>query len=131
MLRRFLLVGLFVTLMPGSITQIAIGTITSAVYLMIQLQAKPYKNISDDYLASASSFSMTMVFLCSIVYKYTVLTDTQDVQEKFKDEPDLKKLVEEASRIAEISTHTAATRAFVRAVMGLDDTGGREKISLS
>ena len=33
MLRKFLLVGLFVTLMPGSITQIAIGTITSAVYL--------------------------------------------------------------------------------------------------
>ena len=69
MLRRFLLVGLFVTLAPGSITQITVGTIVCAIYLMIQLQARPYKNESDNYLAVASSFSLTMLFLCSIIYK--------------------------------------------------------------
>ena len=36
---------------------------------MVQLQAKPYKNDADDYLALAASFSMLMVFLCSIIYK--------------------------------------------------------------
>ena len=36
---------------------------------MVQLQASPYKNRSDDYLAVASSFSLLMVFFCSIIYK--------------------------------------------------------------
>ena len=69
MLRKFLLVGLFVTVQPGSIMQIAIGTIFNAAYLMVQLQARPYKNQSDDYLAIASSFSLLMVFFCSTIFK--------------------------------------------------------------
>ena len=36
MLRKFLLVGLFVTVDPGSMTQIAIGTIVAAMYLMVR-----------------------------------------------------------------------------------------------
>ena len=81
--RKFLLVGLFVWRpAQGSITQIAVGTIVSAVYLMIQLQAQPYKNATDDYLATASSFGLLMVFICSIFFKYTSLTDTEDIQDK-------------------------------------------------
>ena len=34
MLRKFLLVGLFVTVMPGTIMQISVGTIVCAVYLV-------------------------------------------------------------------------------------------------
>ena len=37
MMRKFLLVGLFVTLEPGSILQITIGTIVAAAYLMVQV----------------------------------------------------------------------------------------------
>ena len=44
MLRKLLLVGIFGLIEPGSILQIAVGTIFSAVYLMVQLQASPYKN---------------------------------------------------------------------------------------
>ena len=62
-LRKFLLVGLFVTIEPGSILQISIGTIVCAMYLMVQLQAQPYRNMSDNYLAVSSSFSLLMVFL--------------------------------------------------------------------
>ena len=69
MLRKFLLVGLFVIVFPGTITQVVIGTIVSAVFLMVQMQAKPYLKESDDYLAVASSFSLTMLFLISLVYK--------------------------------------------------------------
>ena len=49
---------------------------------MVQLQAKPYKNESDDYLALGSSFGMMMVFLCSIIYKYAELTNSEDIQDK-------------------------------------------------
>ena len=38
MLRKFLLVGLFVTLEPGSVLQITIGTIVAAAYLMVQVR---------------------------------------------------------------------------------------------
>ena len=37
MLRKFLLVGLFIVLEPGSILQITIGTIVAAAYLMVQV----------------------------------------------------------------------------------------------
>ena len=81
--RKFLLVGLFVVVpTQGSITQISVGTIVSAVYLMIQLQARPYKHPTDDYLATASSFGLMMLFICSIIFKYTTLTDTEDIQDK-------------------------------------------------
>merc|ERR1712185_831001 len=67
MLRKFLLVGLFVTIEPGSITQISLATIVCAVFMLVQLQSKPYKNMADDYLASSSSFALLMVFFCSVI----------------------------------------------------------------
>ena len=82
MLRKFLLVGLFVTVQPGSIMQIAVGTIVAATYLMVQLQANPYRNRSDNYLAVAASFSLLMVFFCSIIFKYDALTVSEDLQTK-------------------------------------------------
>ena len=82
MLRKFLLVGLFVTVEPGSITQIAVATIITAVFMLVQLQTKPYKSETDDYLASSCSFAMLMMFFCSVIYKYVDLTDTQDVLDK-------------------------------------------------
>jgi hypothetical protein len=86
MLRRFLLVGLFVVIQPGQIMQICAGTIVAGIFLLIQLQAKPYKNPSDDLLASASSFALLMVFLCSIFYKYASLIDSEELQAKMSDE---------------------------------------------
>ena len=50
MLRKFLLVGLFVILKPGSIMQLAVGTTFCAAFLMVQLQASPYKMRSDSTL---------------------------------------------------------------------------------
>jgi hypothetical protein len=75
MARKFLLIGLFVTIEPGTVMQIAIGTITSAAYFvrrplrdgcprraifvraplmfrishrqMIQLKAQPYKSLTE------------------------------------------------------------------------------------
>ena len=40
MLRKFLLVGLFVTVQPGSIMQISIGTIVCAIYLCVVVAAR-------------------------------------------------------------------------------------------
>jgi hypothetical protein len=53
---------------------------------MIQLQAMPYESASDNYLATACSFALLMLFLCSIVYKYDALTGSNDLQEKMSRE---------------------------------------------
>ena len=108
MLRKFLLVGLFVTLMPGTIMQVSVGTIVCATYLMIQLQASPYKNQSDDYLAVASSFSLLMVFFCSIIYKYATLTASQDLRAKMSIEQTEDFIVD----------NTALTAVLVGSVFG-------------
>lgn len=87
MARKFLLVGLFVWApAPGSITQLATGTIVCAVFLMVQLQAKPFQHYTDDYLATASSFGLLMLFICSIFFKYEALTATDDVRDKMSTE---------------------------------------------
>ena len=80
MLRKLLLVGLFVPLAPGSILQITIGTIVCAVHLLVQLVARPYKNPMDDYLAQGSSFSLLMLFICCLIYKFDALTASEALQ---------------------------------------------------
>ena len=80
MLKRFLLVGVFVVIAPGTAMQVSVGAIVGAVFLLFQMQAKPYRKMTDDYLASASSFALTMLFLCSIMYKYAALTASPDVR---------------------------------------------------
>jgi len=82
MMRKFLLIGLFVTLEPGTILQIAIGTIVSAAYIMMQLKAQPYKNFTDDVLAQAASWCLLMLFFCCVIYKYDSLTASDDLQRK-------------------------------------------------
>ena len=82
MARRFFLVGVFVDVAPGTITQVAIGTLFCALFLLVQLQASPYRSRSDDYLACASSFSLLVLFLCATIYKYDALTSSEDVQSK-------------------------------------------------
>ena len=47
MLRKLILVGFAVVYQPGSILQIVTGTIVCAIYLLLQMQARPYANSSD------------------------------------------------------------------------------------
>ena len=63
MLRRLVLVGVFVEVQRGSILQIVGGTIFCAIFLLLQMNAAPYHDKGDDYLANACSFSL-LVF-CS------------------------------------------------------------------
>jgi hypothetical protein len=62
-LRKFVLTGLFAILDPGSVLQVSVATVFSAAYLMVQLQACPFKEPFDDYLAKAASFSIVIVAL--------------------------------------------------------------------
>ena len=66
--RRLLLVGLFAAIEPGSVLQIVLATLVCTIYLFVQVQAMPYADLNDNFLASCSSVNMLLVFLCAIVY---------------------------------------------------------------
>ena len=109
MLRRVVLVGIMVLLLRGTITQLVIGTVFTLTYLLLQMQARhhaachrrhlrkavchwahcslrhvawqanPYKDLGDNYLAGACSFSLCIVFVCSIMFKIATLTELREV----------------------------------------------------
>lgn len=69
MFRRLFLVGIMVIVRRGSLTQLVIGSLFSVVYLLVQMQAMPFRSTADDYLANACSFALVVVFVCSIMFK--------------------------------------------------------------
>ena len=81
MLRRFVLVGLMV-LAQDSIAQLILGALLSAIFMLFQVEAGPYTDKLDDFLAGACSFGLVVMFLCSTAFKYMALTDLPDLQEK-------------------------------------------------
>jgi hypothetical protein len=84
MLRRFLLVGMFVVwpFHQGSIMQVAMANLTSILYFSIQLQAMPYRKRVDDILALGCSLSLCVMFLCTIFYKYASLVQLPDIRDR-------------------------------------------------
>ena len=56
------------------------------MYLLVQLHLKPYKKPMDDFLAIGCSFSLLMIFICSIIFKYAALTDTEAIQQQMSKE---------------------------------------------
>ena len=81
MLRRFVLVGLMV-LVQDTMMQLILGTLLATAFLLFQVQASPYKQMSDDLLASAVSFGLVVIFLISSVFKYATLLELDDVKKK-------------------------------------------------
>ena len=78
MMRRFLLVGVAVIVQQGSLIQSILAVLISLLYLVIQLQMGPYIHLSDDFVALASSFSLTVLFLCCLILKISALTELQE-----------------------------------------------------
>jgi hypothetical protein len=81
MIRRLILVGVMVVVERGTILQITLGTVFCAVFLLVQLQSQPFVLASDNYVALSSSFSMLLLFFCSVLYKFDALTSESHVNE--------------------------------------------------
>ena len=85
--RRLLLVGLMqIMVESGSALQIVLGTAFSVVFLLFQVQSSPYVSLHDDHLSTSCSFALSTIFLTSIAFKYSSLTDLRDIQEKMSEE---------------------------------------------
>jgi hypothetical protein len=81
MLRRLVLVGVMV-LYQDTMMQLVIGTLLAGAFLLFQVQASPYINMSDDLLASSLSFCMVVCFLCCYAFKDAELTGLAAIQDK-------------------------------------------------
>ena len=78
--RRFLLVGVAVIVQPGSIVQLALATLLSLLFVIVQHQCTPYANPSDGFLALAASFALTVLFFSCILLKLGVLVSLGEVR---------------------------------------------------
>jgi hypothetical protein len=54
MARRLVLVGVMVLVSRGSVTQLVIATVLSAVYLLLQMQASPFEDLGGANCISAA-----------------------------------------------------------------------------
>lgn len=81
MTRRLVLVGLMV-LLQGSMLQIIIGTVLSAIFLLFQVQASPFKSMGDDFLASACSFFLVIFFVCAYAFRSYEFVGLPDIRDK-------------------------------------------------
>ena len=75
-----------VVIESGTALQVLIGTVLSGAFLLFQVQAAPFRSLSDDFLASTTSFSLQTMFLCCIAFKYAALTDEPDIRDKMNEE---------------------------------------------
>jgi len=79
LIRRFLLVGLFVALPSpferGTIMQLALASLVSTGYGAVQFTARPYRTLSDNLVALVSSTCLTTLFLVCIFFKVGSFTD--------------------------------------------------------
>ncbi len=80
-MRRLVLVG-FMVLAQGSMQQLLVGALLSAMFLLLQVQASPFREMPDDFLASSASFCLVAVFVISIAFKDAELTGLPDIQAK-------------------------------------------------
>ena len=82
MLRRFILVGLFVVgpAPRGSVMQLALAVAVCLAYQVLQAYANPYKSTSDDFLALLTSFMLTVFFLACLLLKFASLTAIRELQ---------------------------------------------------
>ena len=84
MLRRFLLVGLYVIVpwqQQGSLLQLVLALVTALTYLVAQVLARPYLDVTNNYLAVACSLSLVVLLVWYLVLKQLSLTEIPEVRE--------------------------------------------------
>ena len=82
MIRRLVLLGFMSIIEPGSVWQLTIAATFSLIYSVIQLQANPFKELTNGYMAVCVSACLTMALLCCLVFKFNNLTELPDIKSK-------------------------------------------------
>ena len=125
MVRRFLLVGLFSIVHAGSLLQLILATLFSLVYLVVQLQARPYKVLSDNYVALATSLSLVSLFFCCVILQTETLIEKPEVKAVLSSELQAKVLLPVEFLSAIILASIVGSLIFSSLLMAKDATAER------
>jgi len=82
MFRRFVLVGVFVVVQPGTLLQIVLATVFSGAYLLIQMHTRPYASNVDQLFAAGNSFLLLLTFTFCMGFKYNSLIEFERLSEE-------------------------------------------------
>ena len=78
MWKKLFLVGFAVLILPGSVEQLFIAFLFSAVSVFFISLARPFKNVVDDYFAKFCAFALTLLLFFALILKVSVLKDEVD-----------------------------------------------------
>jgi hypothetical protein len=80
MLRRLVLIG-FLVLWQDTMLQLSVGTLLATAFLVVQIQARPYVELSNNHLATSASFCLVALFIAYLAFKQDELVGQSDVQQ--------------------------------------------------
>ena len=80
MVRRFLLVGVFMRIKRGSVEQLMYGAVVSILFGFVQAATSPMRSASDNLLSTACNLLLAILFVVSIDLKYGALTELTGIQ---------------------------------------------------
>ena len=63
---------------PGSLPQLVAGSSVALVYLMIQFHVRPYRTLSDDFVAIVSSFSLVTLLNSLVFFRVKSIAEQED-----------------------------------------------------
>ena len=76
-LRRFVLVGVAVVCWSGTLTQLSIGASVTLVFLIVQMQARPLRQTSDEFVSLSASFALVLLFFCCVLLKVGTVSELE------------------------------------------------------
>ena len=78
MWKKLVLVGFAVLILPGSVEQLFIAFLFSAISAFFVSLAMPFKNVDDDYFAKFCAFALTILLFLALILKVSVLKEEVD-----------------------------------------------------
>ena len=78
--QKLIIVGFFVLepFQPGSFTQLLLGMAVAFIFMIIQMQAQPYRSRQDNLLATVCGISLFSFFLGATLFRFHKLTSEFD-----------------------------------------------------
>ena len=73
MMQKLLLVGILSQVSQGSLTQSVAGVSAAFVFNVLHMGAQPFQHLADDYLGTATNFSLSVILFIVVILKVAVL----------------------------------------------------------
>ena len=82
MLRRLVLVGIFVVVEQGTIQQLVYATLLATIYVIVQVAAAPFREPSDNFMAVGCSLCHALLYVVCVIYKYSRLLEMRTLSHR-------------------------------------------------